>query len=165
MGRRPGRGGRHTRSSDRPAALLAAVLLFIGSGAVVGAGTVSAPLPAEGPCYRSWLGRWQPSPLEAQRPFLTVPATVRMLSDQGREGAETGRLLVRPRQSLDGRVSWSYWTSEDSTEAEVVYINDFGSIHLILSKRSWGWIGDAVARRGDRDTHRTQARLEAVPCD
>ena len=125
-----------------------------------------APAVAEGQgpegCYTVRLGAWTPEPTSAQAPFLVLPERLRLTRDLGTTGPESGRSLVRPRQDLGERVSWAFWRMEDMME--VIFINDFGSIHLKLYPREWGWIGDALAVSEPARSARASVWLRRTSC-
>lgn len=118
-------------------------------------------------CYRVVeAGPWSPRPREAEGPFLSIPRTLRFEGGVGVDGPETGRKLVRPRQALGSRVGWAYRVqSIEPFDMQIVFVNEVMTIHLNLYERSWGWIGDAVARAGAGALYRRRVRLEGISCE
>lgn len=145
--------------------------------AVLGPGENAPGAPVEDPaglaadlvpeCYRVVeAGPWSPRPQDAVAPFLSVPAALTLEDEVGVEGPETGRLLVRPRQALGSRVRWAYQIRDGGDfDMQIVFANEVALVRLNLYRRSWGWIGDAVAHTGAGATHRRRVRLEDLSCD
>lgn len=85
-------------------------------------------------CYQLHLGRWWPWGFGDDSSFVSVPRTIELLSERGKDGFEKNEFLVRAIPATASSRRKSYWRPTGDTKVSLFWTDGFTGVTVNLEK-------------------------------